>query len=623
MENVSLRKKVADLQATTAKILPVEGSTHNFKPSADAAQYLNQGKSARGQMSSTFYDHLTILNGAVETVFATIFGGGKQGNDVNRQRHFFLLRHMLAARFPNLAGSSSTGAAPIANMSVSVDTAARRERELLHNILSGITDSLQKLAPPKGIHPVTPPSPFMFGSAPSPPSLQSSPPPPFFAGGRNTSARTVLRRSLLVCLLSGLKKGQYTDAARLLSSTEQGFVLRIETVRQHARMCISDLLLFDEDLQREYINVRGLTRSIGVLSHTPAVVIEACQEYYRSEFVFPLIYIYIYIHITLLPCIYIYIYTYIYIYITLLPPSLSLALSYSYIMHHRSVSVPLPGKYDFVMVNGEKLRKRELHGMFALHHRSFNDDEKKRQKQTWEQDAITLGGPEAIYACSSLLHLAIDYCFVLLSILGTVVQYCSEIHTPLAVVRKRVMPKKKLRKEAVQAVLEARGHDIAQISSDVCSIETGEPVFRVRVHPWVNRSKGIFGYPAEVADEAKATVVPARLVRAMVDPAKIKNERVERKCMRMLYQKCRVFHLSYGKFFPLKPPEVVMGKREGCYCASHLRFEYQVTSLSSMFTRPLFFARLFHLHLNCSPSFPPHHLPGPRVEKICAAAVQK
>ena len=76
LENESLRTKVADLEATTAKIFPV--STHNFNPSVDAAKYLNQGKSARGQMNSTFYDHLTVLNAAVEKVFGTIFVKGQQ-----------------------------------------------------------------------------------------------------------------------------------------------------------------------------------------------------------------------------------------------------------------------------------------------------------------------------------------------------------------------------------------------------------------------------------------------------------------------------------------------------------------------------------------------------------------
>jgi hypothetical protein len=89
-------------------------------------------------------------------------------------------------------------------------------------------------------------------------------------------------------MLNGLKRGQYTEAARLLGSEKDSFVLRVETVRQHARMQMSDLLLYDEDLQREYINVRGLTRSIGILSKTPAAVIEACQEYYRSMSAFPL-----------------------------------------------------------------------------------------------------------------------------------------------------------------------------------------------------------------------------------------------------------------------------------------------------------------------------------------------
>jgi hypothetical protein len=91
-------------------------------------------------------------------------------------------------------------------------------------------------------------------------------------------------------------------------------------------MHLPDILLCDEELRMEHVNVRGLARSIGILSKTPPCTIEACQE------------------------------------------------------HYRSVSVPLPGKHDFVMVNGEKLRKRELHGVFTVHHRSFLEKERGLQK---------------------------------------------------------------------------------------------------------------------------------------------------------------------------------------------------------------------------------------------------
>lgn len=325
-------------------------------------------------------------------------------------------------------------------------------------------------------------------------------------------------------MLSGLKRGQYTEAAKLLGSKDDGFVMRIETVRQHARMEISDLLLYDEDLQREYINVRGLTRSIGILSKTPAAVIEACQEYYRE------------------------------------------------------VSVALPGKFDFVTVNGEQIRKMEMHGQYALHHRAFNEREKKRQKESWEGDTIPVSGPDSLYACSTLLYLSSDYCFLLVSIVGNVVKYNSNLHTPVTIVRKLVLPRKKQRKEAVQAVLEARGVSIDAVSSIVCDIVPGEPVYHVRVQPWVDRRKGIFSGPSDDADDGKASVVPVRLVRALVDPAKIREGRVDRQHMRVLYKKCRVSHLHHGKFFSLKPPEVVLGKRAGFYCGYHLRFEYQVPS---------------------------------------------
>jgi hypothetical protein len=172
-DNASLRKQVIDLKALSANILPMEGSSHNLKPSAETAQYLNKGKSARGQMSSTFYDHLTILNGEVEKVFGKIFSG-EQDNNVRKQRLFFLLRHMLVSRFPNFAGSSSIAVNSITNAGVSVETAARRERELLQNILGGITDSLKQLAPPKGVHVSI--IHFLPSPSPTPPTPPPTPP---------------------------------------------------------------------------------------------------------------------------------------------------------------------------------------------------------------------------------------------------------------------------------------------------------------------------------------------------------------------------------------------------------------------------------------------------------------
>ena len=255
----------------------------------------------------------------------------------------------------------------------------------------------------------------------------------------------------------------------------------------------------------------------------------------------------------------------------------------------------------------------ELHGQFNLHHRAFIEQEKKRQRKTWEEDIVSLSGPDSLYACSSLLHLSSDYCFVLVSINGNVQQYCSDIHTPLIIVRHRVMPKKKLRKEAVQAVLQARGLHISEVSSTICKVEPGEAVFCVREHPWINRAKGFFAAPADVTEDAKLTVVPARLVRALVDPSKIKGGRVDRKNMRVLYQECRVSHLSYGKFFSLKPPEVVLGKRAGCYCGYHLRFEYQVVSPLFVFLDPP--------SLYLPPPLFLYFIPGHGVETVCQIVV--
>jgi hypothetical protein len=163
-------------------------------------------------------------------------------------------------------------------------------------------------------------------------------------------------------------------------------------------------------------------------------------------------------------------------------------------------------------------------------------------------------------------------------IVGKAVECNNTLHTPVKIVRTLVLPRKKQRKEAAQAVLKARGLSSDEVSSLTCKIEPGEPVMCVRVHPWVDRRKGLFACPSNVADDGKATVVPVCLVRALVEPSKIRNCRVDRKCMRVLHQKPRVSHLSHGKFFSLKPSEVALGKRAGCSCGHHLRFEHQAMS---------------------------------------------
>ena len=96
-------------------------------------------------------------------------------------------------------------------------------------------------------------------------------------------------------------------------------------------MQLSDLLKYDEDLKMEFLDIRGLTRTRGILSKTPAHVIDAGQEYYRR------------------------------------------------------VSVAMPGKYDFVVVDGEKIRKRQLSGLFQTHHRAFVKQEKKTQHSSYLQ----------------------------------------------------------------------------------------------------------------------------------------------------------------------------------------------------------------------------------------------
>ena len=294
-------------------------------------------------------------------------------------------------------------------------------------------------------------------------------------------------------------------------------------------MQLSDLLKYDEDLKMEFLDIRGLTRTRGILSKTPAHVIDAGQEYYRR------------------------------------------------------VSVAMPGKYDFVVVDGEKIRKRQLSGLFQTHHRAFVKQEKKTQQKEWkETQLITEANPASgasMYACSTLLSHPGDATFYIVSVVGAVTQYSSNLHQPMRVKRKLVMPKKIQRKEAYQAVLKQQGNDDTYAEKDVCSIEEGEDVVIVGVHPWGNRQKGAFTPAVAAGIGARRVVVPAHLVRFEVNAEKVKEMRIDREHMKDLYHECKAFHVSYGKFYALKPKEVVLSKREGCYCGYHLRYEYQVHGL--------------------------------------------
>jgi hypothetical protein len=153
-------------------------------------------------MSTTFYDHLRVLNASTEETLKRIFTK-EQNSSLVEQRRFFLMRHMVGAQFPYLLHGGSAAAGTTAHVHKTPHNAEMREQTLLNDMLSGLVKTLKSLAPR--------------------------------AGGRNTNARTVLRRALLVGLLSGVKRGQYSEAARLLSSETEGVHMRTETIRQHAR----------------------------------------------------------------------------------------------------------------------------------------------------------------------------------------------------------------------------------------------------------------------------------------------------------------------------------------------------------------------------------------------------
>ena len=89
-----------------------------------------------------------------------------------------------------------------------------------------------------------------------------------------------------------------------------------------------------------------------------------------------------------------------------------------------------------------------MHGKFDLHHRASIEQGEKKNIKSWEEDTISLSGPDSLCACSSLLYLSSGHwCFfVLVSINGNAQHCCSDMHTPLITVRRRVSCPKKATK---------------------------------------------------------------------------------------------------------------------------------------------------------------------------------
>lgn len=162
-------------------------------PSISSAKYAKNDGTVR--YSTTFYDHFKILDAATEEAFNKMFRN-EQDESVVQQRRFFLMQHMIKAQCPQL-GYGAVGAA------MHNHTSQNGDDSLPMAMLAGLVAYLGKLAP-RG-------------------------------NGRNTNARTVLRRALLVGVLSGVERGQYSAAARLLSDASTGVHMRVETIRQHAR----------------------------------------------------------------------------------------------------------------------------------------------------------------------------------------------------------------------------------------------------------------------------------------------------------------------------------------------------------------------------------------------------
>ena len=178
------------------------GSGGDFVPCISDAQYQKNDGSVR--MGTTFYDHLKVLETSAEEAFGKIFRNEKDPTLVE-QRRFFLMRHLVAKSCPSLASGGSAASGSSARAHKNAHNAQTRENDLLKSILEGLITMLGKLAP-RG-------------------------------NGRNMNARTALHKTLLVGLLNGIRRGQYSEAARLLSREEgdDPVHMRVKTIRQHAR----------------------------------------------------------------------------------------------------------------------------------------------------------------------------------------------------------------------------------------------------------------------------------------------------------------------------------------------------------------------------------------------------
>ena len=135
---------------------------------------------------------------------------------------------------------------------------------------------------------------------------------------------------MLACFCCELDPGQFSEAGRALE-------ISVETIRQH-RHLLADLIQSD-DLRGEYIQVRGLKRSEGVLAATSIEDIDTIVSYYRRA------------------------------------------------------SVACPGKHDVVTNpdnRSESKQKRNLFGTISSHHRKCVTEMKNEQKLAWAASLLSI-----------------------------------------------------------------------------------------------------------------------------------------------------------------------------------------------------------------------------------------
>jgi hypothetical protein len=282
------------------------------------------------------------------------------------------------------------------------------------------------------------------------------------------------------------------------------------------------------DLQQEFLRIRGVTRSKGVLCKTPVAVIAAIQDYYHEE------------------------------------------------------SSANPGKHDKARNPNDRTEVRQTHSLYGQlrhHHRKFlrRGQEGQQRVWKWKEDSLAeelVAGQ--MYAASTMLYRSCDSAFVLVvPVSGGVRKYVPGEDTVIESRQKRSAPRDPQRQRAYQRSLEAIGED-PEYKAASPWVEAETDVVEVYVVEWEDRKKGQFSAQTE-----DIVVVPVHLLQVKVeltDP-QLSNRRVPRKQMRELYERCRVFYVRLAIFATSRPYYIKLGKRESCVCGYHLRWEYLVLGL--------------------------------------------